>query len=362
MVSLFKAAARFIKTLATGRMSSQTGTGGEPNTPNIFLFPESLFERDADKRGVDKSYRPDELLSDILGHPRAVENVGKIFVTHAYYRKVKTRAQHEFLIFKLETADGSWVNYIKVDRAPDVEPDTPPSSVKGGEQTSQEARYVQVAVSASPQFLIQIHRPQARSTIGSSFSDSSLLLSGECPARDLVRVSSSGTLKRLEKTCPDSSCLLELEITNLATPLTVEQLLMVAGVVSSYRPFYHLFHTQCYWYAHTIWALVKQIAQGAWEKDVNSGRAGRNKLLPWIQWHNNSGPESDEPKKVKERIDRHREELHGLYVEECRAFEEKLVVSRQVSLCFEVGYHSSNSHTLESKPGAPVCSTGPGAG
>lgn len=118
----------------------------------------------------------------------------------------------------------------------------------------------------------------------SSTSNISLGLWGEHNARDQIYVSGSGRLESVVN--KQSTLLASVNVTNsVEAQLTLEHFVLLASFVSAQKPRYHLLRTQCYWYAYSIWQLL-QVAFP--ELVVYKGvlcDAGRNKLIPWIEWH-----------------------------------------------------------------------------
>jgi hypothetical protein len=119
---------RLWNTLTSVNMFAKSGPGASIESPNIFIFPPHVV----DKRNpitVDKNYTPSELLERILGDAQAVDFIGNIFITSMSYHKNPRGVEHEYLLFRVQDVDQRFLNYIKLDRFPEQDPETPPKVV-----------------------------------------------------------------------------------------------------------------------------------------------------------------------------------------------------------------------------------------
>ncbi|KAB5588912.1 APH domain-containing protein [Ceratobasidium theobromae] len=111
--------ASFPKSLlrALKKMATSTSTTEQKKIPyNLFIFPESLLDKSLAKGALARTYTPNELLQFILKY--AVNSVDSIRVTSLSYHKETNKAQHEYLIIKVEDSKDNLSNFIKIDRCP----------------------------------------------------------------------------------------------------------------------------------------------------------------------------------------------------------------------------------------------------
>jgi hypothetical protein len=154
---------------------------------------------------------------------------------------------------------------------------------------------------------------------------------GARAAQDQFHVSSSGDRKSLvgEK----SECLAMINIPASTVPRpTLEQLLILASVVSAHQPNYHLLRSQCYWYAFTIWEVFKISYPNAVKDTTILEGAGTNGLLPWIRWNQNTESQNDNVKGAvgKSVIESH-QELAEKFSAAWQEFEARIEDYQQVS-------------------------------
>lgn len=126
MATFLESAARLLNSVSGGKLFSKYKKMSDAGSPNVYIFPQTIVDHCGNTH-LDKNYSPLELLQSILLHPHAVESVGHTLVTSVYYYKATTGAQHEFLIFRVQNS--RLVNFIKLDRCPEIEPVTPPKSI-----------------------------------------------------------------------------------------------------------------------------------------------------------------------------------------------------------------------------------------
>ncbi|KAG8743745.1 hypothetical protein FRC10_011465 [Ceratobasidium sp. 414] len=291
MSSIFKSVIKLLRNVTGSKVNQET-----PMHPNVFVFPRSLARR----AGFDQLHTPDDLLYAILRNPHAVDSVGTVMVPKVFYYKARTGAQHEFLILKVTNSSGTLVNYIKVDRCPVKELRSPPNSLENW--MDEESNTAQQGTSTPL-------RSISSGPSSPSFSSDSNHLLGEA-AQDRFCVSATGLKTQLVENAGRSAELASLTLPNV----TLEQLLVLARVVSASQPKYHLFRAQCYWYVFTIWEVLKIAHPGFKQKPQNMEAARSHSLLPWISWHEHHGPETENPIAVRSGINRSHMRLSEEYL------------------------------------------------
>ncbi|CAE6362948.1 unnamed protein product [Rhizoctonia solani] len=317
MPSFRKVVSRLLKAVAPFKMSS-----GNPNeaggSPNPFIFP--LYFAD-ERTGVvvaAKSFTPQELLGRITEHSDAVDYIGKIHVTKILYCKEKQSPDHEFLVFKVEATDQKLSNYIKIDRCPqpkvkaeDANPDivdTTPSQDDG--QTPL------LKGSSNPGILF---------SSSSSLQHSSISL-GDQEARDMIHISGSQGVNSFINNRIEIAATTDVLTGPPGQRPTLEQLIVLAKFVSSCRPHYNVFGSQCFWYAYTIWMLLLTAFPETVIFDGElSSVVGKTKLLPLFAFHKQdirSEGKNGSATKVTE-IQRHAE-LAATYLNAWAAFEQDI--------------------------------------
>ncbi|KAB5592455.1 hypothetical protein CTheo_4102 [Ceratobasidium theobromae] len=221
------------------------------------------------------TYCPTILLKNIQNHPRAVDSIAEIFVTMLSYYKRNGGVEHEFIVARIE--DSKHCNFIKIDRClPEaVAPANPPGLPEEGHSPGSS---VQDGLDQPP----IVRRPRLTSYTSSSESH----ISGDQRAHDCIHVSGSGKLEALINTGGGSRCLATVRFHGGAQPQpTIEDILVLADVISLRKPCYDLLKAQCYWYAYTFWSVLQMRFKAAadWPKEIVG--AGRNKVVPWIEFH-----------------------------------------------------------------------------
>lgn len=339
MVTFLKSVARLLRTIASGKMlSEKQETDMLLESPNTFVFPLSLIDK-GKSEGVNKSYTPHELSLSILNDSHAVDSIGHIIVQTMSYYKNKVGAQHEFLVFEVQHTQQGLVNYIKLDRCPESEPDEPPGSlgdladdtwavqedcsVQGGPPTYVVIELFRVVFSLSVTSQEYKGRPPGSST----FSSSSSNLLGARDARDLFLISSSGELDSI--TTKEDKMLAKIVIAPSKIPL--ECLLVLASVVSKHQPRYHLFKAQCYWYAFTVWEVLRVLHPELPKVEWGAKKAGKIGHLPWIEWHKSVGPGKDDVAGVKTSLEAAQQELANKFRVAWELFEQQAVDCKEVS-------------------------------
>ncbi|KAG8794463.1 hypothetical protein FRC12_024242 [Ceratobasidium sp. 428] len=286
MTTLFKSVSRLWRAMAT--RSRSFGTAGEATikSPNILILP-SYVVGGRTQASFAKPYSPDDLMDLILGDANAVDSIGTIFVTQIYYYKEDSEAQHEYLVFKVEDSGRRFINYLKLDRTPDNNNNTrPPSPSSHNPNTSTPKQDAQTK---------EVHnvRSVSENSIRRFFSSSSSSeLFGKRDARDKFYISDTGEIESFPN-IKSSNLLGTIEISwsNASKP-TVEDIVLLAAFVSASRPHYHLFRTQCYWYAYTCWQLLLLAFPNSLTFDGELSGAGRGPIIPWIEWHRRAQPDA----------------------------------------------------------------------
>lgn len=244
-------------------------TSGKPmEFQNRFIFPAPP------PRGepyVDCQYLPRNLLNLILEDRDAVDGIGHIYVSSATYCKKKKGAQHEFIVFLVK--DNTYNR------------DTPPNNVD--DLTENDIRALQgnnaptddsILNSTSPSSEV----PSARGNVLSS-GEGSALSNGRLPALDMCRVSAFGGFNGMSYRLGLDACSSLAELTFNDDSFTLEQLLIIAATLSTHKPHYDLFKTQCYWYALMLWDLMQRVSGTTAPPFANgSVRPGSNRLAPWL--------------------------------------------------------------------------------
>lgn len=296
MASFLKSLLRALKKMAT--RSSPPAVKTEMTPRNTFIFPESLLNKQLQsaRDAHNLEYYPDNLLEQILAHPHAVDLVGTIYVTTLYYYKHKNGTEHEYLVVKVEDSIHNLSNYIKIDRC-SLRPPKPSNSTTHNLHPEQDgspaATYVQCFVCLEPHDDLAFWLKNSRNTrSSSSFSTSTNTSSvsdslGGQKAKDLFHVSAFGTLQSVAGKPSKQAAIINFPQANRPT---LDQLLVLADTVSKIQPKYHLLKAQCYWYAFTIWEVLRLEFEGPEPWPPLHAKVGGNTFMPGIKWHKNSQP------------------------------------------------------------------------
>ncbi|KAG8730713.1 hypothetical protein FRC11_006005, partial [Ceratobasidium sp. 423] len=153
-------------------------------------------------------------------------------------------------------------------------------------------------------------------------------LFGDHKADDIIRVSSSGHQDQLIQDCPNSELLATLAVPS-ETKFTLEELLILTMVVSDYQPNYHLLQSQCYWYAFTVWHLMKTLCPSAVQSPTALNNSASHSRVPWIEWHTREGHLIDAPTQVRANVENVSSTLVPLYCQAWDKFQADLQLFKQ---------------------------------
>ncbi|CAE6426914.1 unnamed protein product [Rhizoctonia solani] len=259
--------------------SSKSHDGLGAVSPNQFVFPLALVTKDTTYPERQRPYSPKELLDHILKDPYAVDSVGNIHVTGVSYHKLVEGAQHEYLVIRVQHNQLELANYLKLDRCPQ-EGQALANPPKSSDLVEDTAAQDEDSVKPQGENLEQT----SPSKSGNVFlSSSSSPFAGDGLALDTFLVSGSGS----KSFYTDESK--KLASVKFKEPRPVlEELVTLAKVVSACRPRYNIFRTQCYWYAFTIWEVLKMNFPDSAQWPNEPLGAGRNGAIPWIELHKRS--------------------------------------------------------------------------
>ncbi|QRW14253.1 hypothetical protein RhiLY_13252 [Ceratobasidium sp. AG-Ba] len=267
MVSL-SSGLRRLKLFFTAEMTSNISIGtGEPF--NEYFFP-SYLTNTTEPIVPTESHSPRWLLHRIIENPRARDAVGSIYISEIAYYKNKELAEHEFLVFRIADGHRPLSNYIKVDRHPPEgkEQDRPPSPTDNDATPSEPPTRQPPGSMAN--FLWHIATNQSF-----AISSSSPPPQDTRNARNMVQVSSCGTLRSIVNGSVSTRLgLIKVSRDETVKRPTLEDVLLIADLVSGY--------------AYMIWKLVLFSFEDSVRFDGSLERAGRHRLMPWIEWHKKS--------------------------------------------------------------------------
>ncbi|KAG9075740.1 hypothetical protein FRC06_009918 [Ceratobasidium sp. 370] len=205
-------------------------------SPNRIIFPSRIR-----KRPYDDSV--DVLRDDLLHDHEAVRHVGNIYVKRMEYYKNEGLSQHEFLALHVcDKTDTSRQNVLILHRVPE------PGLSAG------------LAVQGAAQGVDNhVERGNPRPSQGLS-SIKSLYSLAPRDAGDCFVIAMSNDLESLRSykglTGPGPIIVHEIEHQDL----TIEKVIVVACLVTAHHPEYTLEEYQCYWYALTVWVIIRDLA------------------------------------------------------------------------------------------------------
>jgi hypothetical protein len=267
-------------------------TGTRATKDSVMEFQNShIFPRPprADRGPFDHRYPPDDLRDIILGDRDAVDGIGHVYISSAKYCKNIKGAQHEFLVFLVkDNTCARRNNTLIIDRVPSSNRldnrDTPPRNVndltdndrlalRGEPDTNNSSIFDSSAVSSEV--------PSVRGNVISS-SEGSLLSDTRRPALDTCRVSGSGDFEGMARRSglTPNQCIAELTFHD--NSFTLEMLLTLAHTLSTHKPHYDIFKTQCYWYSFMLWELMQRVT-GTTATTSGDRTPGSHTLVPWLQ-------------------------------------------------------------------------------
>ncbi|QRV99722.1 ubiquitin carboxyl-terminal hydrolase [Ceratobasidium sp. AG-Ba] len=246
MVSL-SSGLRRLKLFITFKMNPDVSIGAaEPF--NEYFFPGHLINK-SEPIAPPESHSPHWLLARMADNTRARESVGSISITEISYYKDKEAAQHEFLVFRIEDSRRPLANYIKIDRHPPKgkEQNTPPSPTDNEAAPAEPPAREHSGSTAASLWHTTTTQPYL-------ISSSSLPSLDTQNALDMVHISNSGSLRSIvDQNASTRLGVIKVSRDETVKKPTLEDILLIAELVSGTQPHYRLLRAQCYCSKDRLW-------------------------------------------------------------------------------------------------------------